>query len=54
MKIIYILLQTPLSGKILLLTLWVKMLSANHVAGFFKRLYFKKEKRDQVDLSHLD
>ena len=35
-----------LSGKILVLKLWVKMLLASQVAGFFKVKYLKKEVRD--------
>ena len=37
-----------MSGKILVLELWAKMLSANQVAGVFKMYYLKKEVNDQV------
>ena len=33
----------PLSGKILVLKLWAKMLLANHIAGFFKMKRMRKE-----------
>ena len=39
-----------MSGKILVLELWAKMLSANQVTKFFQVYYFKKELRDQTDV----
>ena len=39
--------QYPISGKILGLTLWAKMLSANQIIGFFKIQYLKKEVNDE-------
>ena len=39
----------PLSVESLILTLCVKMLLANQIAGFFKVQYLKKKVGDQVD-----
>ena len=44
----------PISGKILVLQLLVKMLSANTIAGFFKIQYFKKEVNDKLYFWHAD
>ena len=43
-----------MSGKILLLELWGKMLSVNQIAGFFKIEYLKKEANYEVYLWHAD
>ena len=42
----------PLSVESLVLKLFVKMLLANQIAGFFKVQYLKKKVRDQVDFLH--
>ena len=44
----------PISGKILVLELWAKMLSANQIAGFFKMYYMKLEMNDEVYFWHAD
>ena len=44
----------PISGKILVLELWAKMLSVNQIAGFFKMQYLKKEVDDEVYFWHVD
>ena len=43
---------SPISGKILVLELWTKMLLANRIAGFFKIKNLKKEMNDQVYFWH--
>ena len=40
--------MNPISGKILILELWAKILSANQIAGFFKMLNLEKEVNDKV------
>ena len=37
-----------MSGKILVLKLWAKMLPASQIAGFFKMQYLKKEVNDEI------
>ena len=37
-----------MTGKILVLELWVKILLANQTAGFFKMQYPKEEVNDEV------
>ena len=37
-----------MSGKILVLKLWAKMLPASQIAGFFKMQYLKKEVNGEV------
>ena len=44
----------PISGKILVLELWAKILLANQAAGFFKMQYLKKEVNDEVYFWHAD
>ena len=45
---------SPISGKILVLELWAKMLSANQIAGFFKMYYLKKKVNGGVYVWHAD
>ena len=44
----------PLSVESLVYKLWVKMLLANQIAGFFNVQYLKKKVRDQVDFLYVN
>ena len=43
-----------MSGKILVLELWAKIVSINQFAGFFKLQFLKKEVNDKVYFLHAD
>ena len=43
----------PISGKILVLELWVQILLANQIAGFFKMYYYLKKEKNDENFTHI-